>query len=61
MMMEQQKPFDLMIYPMQAHGWREEPTRRDSYWRMTRWFNQELLGEAAVTGEAIAGGQDPPG
>jgi hypothetical protein len=47
-----QKPFDAMIYPVQDHGWDEEPSRRDSYWRMTRWFDQELLGRAAPTGTA---------
>ncbi|HSR41651.1 MAG TPA: prolyl oligopeptidase family serine peptidase, partial [Longimicrobiales bacterium] len=53
MLMEREKPFDVMIYPMQDHGWDEEPSRRDSYWRMTRWFDQELLGRAAVTGDAL--------
>lgn len=50
MLMEHEKPFDAMIYPTQDHGWDETPSRRDSYWRMTRWFDQELLGKAAVTG-----------
>jgi dipeptidyl aminopeptidase/acylaminoacyl peptidase len=53
MLMEKKKPFDFMIYPVEPHGWRQESSRRDSYWRMTRWLNQELLGQAAVTGEAI--------
>ncbi|NIM48508.1 MAG: prolyl oligopeptidase family serine peptidase [Gemmatimonadales bacterium] len=44
-LMEMNKDFDLVVYPMEDHGWNEVPSRRDSYKRMTRWFDQHLLGE----------------
>lgn len=37
--------FDLVAYPMEDHGWDETPTRRDSYRRMTAWFDRHLRGE----------------
>jgi dipeptidyl aminopeptidase/acylaminoacyl peptidase len=43
-LMEQKKEFDLVVYPMEDHGWDENPTRRDSYWRMTEWFDRNLVG-----------------
>jgi len=53
-LMELDKDFDLVVYPMEDHGWDEVPTRKDSYRRMTRWFDQHLLGDG---GAASAGGQ----
>ncbi|MFC1552525.1 prolyl oligopeptidase family serine peptidase [Candidatus Latescibacterota bacterium] len=42
-LMEKKKVFDFMVYPMEDHGWDEEPTRRDSYQRMVDWFDRYLL------------------
>ena len=44
-LMEMKKDFDLVVYPVEDHGWDEIPSRRDSYFRMTRWFDRHLLGE----------------
>ena len=41
-LMEKKKDFDLVVYPMEDHGWDEVPTRRDSFRRMTRWFDRHL-------------------
>jgi len=41
------KDFDLVVYPVEDHGWDEVPTRIDSYKRMTRWFDRYLLEEGA--------------
>ena len=43
--MEMKKDFDLVVYPVKDHGWDEIPSRRGSYFRMTRWFDRHLLGE----------------
>ena len=43
-LMELKKDFDLVVYPMEDHGWDEVPARRDSYYRMTQWFDEHLLG-----------------
>jgi len=45
-LMEMKKEFDLVVYPMEDHGWDEDPTRRDSYRRMSEWFDRHLLGLA---------------
>ena len=37
------KDFDLVVYPVEDHGWDEVPSRIDSYKRMTRWFDRFLL------------------
>jgi dipeptidyl aminopeptidase/acylaminoacyl peptidase len=42
------KDFDLVTYPVEAHGWRQVSTRRDSYRRMTRWWDMNLLGKPAA-------------
>lgn len=42
-LMEKKKNFDLVVYPMEDHGWDEVPSRRDSYHRMTEWFQRFLL------------------
>lgn len=47
MLMELNKDFDLVVYPVEDHGWDEVPSRRDSYKRMMRWFERHLLGGAA--------------
>ena len=44
-LMEMKKDFDMVVYPVEDHGWDEIPSRRDSYFRMTRWFDRHLLGE----------------
>ncbi len=41
-LIEKQKDFDLMVYPVEDHGWDEIPTRRDSYRRMTEFFRRNL-------------------
>lgn len=46
-LMEMKKDFDLVVYPVEDHGWDEIPSRRDSYFRMTRWLDRHLLGEGA--------------
>ena len=43
-LMEMKKDFDMVVYPVEDHGWDEVPSRRDSYRRMTEWFNRHLLG-----------------
>ena len=48
-LMEKKKDFDLVVYPMEDHGWDEVPSRLDSYKRMTRWFDRFLLGDGAAT------------
>lgn len=50
-LIEMGKDYDLVVYPMEDHGWDETPTRRDSYRRMTRWFDRHLLGEETSTRE----------
>lgn len=45
-LIEKQKDFDLVVYPVEDHGWDEIPTRRDSYRRMTEFFDRHLAGEA---------------
>ena len=45
MLMEMGKDFDLVVYPMEDHGWDEIPSRRDSYRRMTAWFDRYLLAD----------------
>lgn len=47
-MMEQDRDFDLVVYPVEGHGWSEEPTRRDSFRRMTRWWDAHLLDGAGT-------------
>jgi len=47
--MEKGKDFDLVVYPMEDHGWDEVSSRLDSYKRMTRWFDLHLKGSASVT------------
>jgi dipeptidyl aminopeptidase/acylaminoacyl peptidase len=42
------KDFDLVVYPVEDHGWDEVPSRIDSYKRMTRWFNRYLLEEGST-------------
>jgi len=41
-LMEKEKDFDLVVYPMEDHGWDEVSSRLDSYKRMTRWFDLHL-------------------
>lgn len=53
-LIELRKDFDLVVYPVEDHGWDEVPSRRDSYRRMTRWFDTHLLGAARTA--AAAGG-----
>ena len=43
-LIEKQKDFDLVVYPVEDHGWDEIPTRRDSYRRMTDFFDRYLGG-----------------
>ncbi len=47
-LIEKQKDFDLVVYPVEDHGWDEIPTRRDSYRRMTEFFDHHLNGGAAA-------------
>ncbi len=42
---EKKKEFDLVVYPMEDHGWDEVSTRRDSFRRMTNWFDRYLLAD----------------
>lgn len=58
-LMEMHKPFDLAVYPMEGHGWRTEPSRRDSYRRMTEWFDRHLLGAEGVAEDGA--GEDGSG
>ena len=46
-LIELEKDFDLVVYPMEDHGWDEVATRKDSYRRMTRWFDRHLGGDTA--------------
>jgi len=56
MLIELEKDFDLVVYPVEDHGWDEVPTRRDSYRRMTRWFDRHLQAEGmGATGAADGG------
>lgn len=48
-LIEKEKDFDLVVYPMEDHGWDEVATRRDSYKRMTEWFERHLRGAEAPT------------
>ena len=48
-LMEKGKDFDLVVYPMEDHGWDEVSSRLDSYKRMTRWFDLHLKGSASAT------------
>jgi dipeptidyl aminopeptidase/acylaminoacyl peptidase len=48
-LMELGKDFDLVVYPVEPHGWRQGSSRRDSYRRMTRWWDMHLLGQATST------------
>ncbi len=41
-LIEKQKDFDLVVYPVEDHGWDEISSRRDSYRRMTDFFNRHL-------------------
>jgi dipeptidyl aminopeptidase/acylaminoacyl peptidase len=50
------KDFDLVVYPVEDHGWDEVPSRIDSYKRMTRWFDRYLLGEGSSRAESSSGG-----
>ena len=50
MLIEKQKDFDLVVYPVEDHGWDEIPTRRDSYRRMTEFFAQHLGGGSGGIG-----------
>jgi dipeptidyl aminopeptidase/acylaminoacyl peptidase len=59
LMMEKDKDFDLVVYPVEPHGWRQESSRRDSYRRMTRWFEQELLGDESGARADASGGSKP--
>ncbi len=43
-LIEKKKNFDLVVYPMEDHGWDEVATRLDSYLQMTRWFELHLRG-----------------
>lgn len=58
-LLEMHKPFDLAVYPMEGHGWRTEPSRRDSYRRMTEWFDRHLLGTEGMAEEGA--GEDGGG
>ncbi len=49
-LIEKQKDFDLVVYPVEDHGWDEIPTRRDSYRRMTAFFDRHLDGKADEAG-----------
>ena len=46
--LEHEKVYDLVVYPMEDHGWDEVPTKRDSYRRMTEWFDRYLVEDAAA-------------
>ena len=48
-LIEKRKDFDLVVYPVEDHGWDEIPTRRDSYRRMTDFFDRHLGGGTGVT------------
>ncbi|MEE8519864.1 MAG: prolyl oligopeptidase family serine peptidase [Gemmatimonadota bacterium] len=48
MLIELEKDFELVVYPMEDHGWDEVPTRKDSYKRMTRWFERNLVTEVTA-------------
>ncbi|HXV60078.1 MAG TPA: prolyl oligopeptidase family serine peptidase, partial [Vicinamibacteria bacterium] len=48
-LMEKKKDFDLVVYPVEDHGWDEVATRRDSYKRMTEWFDRHLLVDGKPT------------
>ncbi len=48
MLIEKQKDFDLVVYPVEDHGWDEIPTRRDSYRRMTGFFDEHLRAAPAT-------------
>ncbi len=50
-LIEKQKDFDLVVYPVEDHGWDEIPTRRDSYRRMTEFFDRHLRGDAPAPRE----------
>lgn len=54
-LMEMSKPFDLAVYPMEGHGWRTEASRRDSYRRMTEWFDRHLLRAEGVADDGAGG------
>jgi dipeptidyl aminopeptidase/acylaminoacyl peptidase len=56
MLIEMEKNFDLVVYPVEDHGWDEVPTRRDSYRRMTDWFQTHLLGETVEATMETGGG-----
>jgi dipeptidyl aminopeptidase/acylaminoacyl peptidase len=45
-LLEHKKDFDFVTYPVEEHGWKEPASRRDSYERMTRWFDSYLVGKA---------------
>jgi dipeptidyl aminopeptidase/acylaminoacyl peptidase len=45
------KDFDLVTYPVEPHGWRQVATRRDSYRRMTRWWETHLLAKPPAASE----------
>ncbi|MFW6201777.1 MAG: prolyl oligopeptidase family serine peptidase [Gemmatimonadota bacterium] len=47
------KDFDLVVFPVEGHGWRTEASRLDSYRRMTQWFDRHLSEErvTAATGQ----------
>lgn len=49
------KDFDLVVYPVEDHGWDEVSTRLDSYKRMTRWFDRHLLGDGFATSSSSDG------
>ncbi len=51
-LIEKQKDFDLVVYPVEDHGWDEIPSRRDSYRRMTAFFDRHLRGGTRGIGTA---------
>ena len=51
LLMELDKDFDLVTYPVEPHGWRQPASRRDSYKRMTSFFDQHLLGPRVTNTE----------
>jgi len=52
-LLEKDRDFDLVVYPLEDHGWDEEESRRDSYRRMTRWFERHLLGRDPIGEETF--------
>ena len=53
-LIEKKKDFELALYPVEAHGFAQEPSRHDLYRRMIRFFEENLLGEKRMQAKAQA-------